>query len=240
MQKLLQTCDALNSQKMLCTIQKSPRLKQKWFFAFLIFLIISATRAVCQPFPEVHLEPFHQPTFESDYFRILHVDLNVGDTSAFHNHCTPILYLTVQGTEMWLQSVDMNQRSVELPSGWIGSDLYHSDSCFTHRIANIGESQLILRAVQLKRDITLPSLPDFEFSAAYSENGFKVAIISPGEFLAQRIPFWDVALLWDGVFYDPENEIISLGTPVNQTELSTFGFDNSSNPKIAVVRVERK
>ena len=61
--------------------------------------------------------------------------------------------------------------SVELPTGWIGHDIYSSDSCFAHRFGVTGKNSLQIIAVECLMPMNKPRL---SFSPIYESNGFTV------------------------------------------------------------------
>ena len=101
---------------------------------------------------QVHEEPFHKLVFENDWFRILQVDLEPGDTSAYHIHDQPIAYTCRKGGIIYLENLDGNSRSVELADDWIGSDSYDLAEPLIHRIANLGDTSFQLLAVEVREN----------------------------------------------------------------------------------------
>ncbi len=141
-------------------------------FLALIFIINQSVAA--QPtMIQVHDEPFHKVVYEGENYRIIHLEMEVGDTSQLHRHDTPILYLTANGAAMWLDVLGATPRLAELPDGWVGSDFYSDTASMVHRIAPDSGS-LNLIAFQKKaagRNIALEAAPAVD---RYVENGFTV------------------------------------------------------------------
>jgi len=138
------------------------------FLGFICSSIISA-----QPTIHVTEEPFHRPVFKSDSLTVIELFMEKGDTSLFHLHREPILYLTLNGATMWLNSPEGNSREVDLPTGWIGSDNYGVNNTFTHQIAVADGGPLHLIAI-LRNAGSDAQFPVEEDDIVYRENGFGV------------------------------------------------------------------
>jgi hypothetical protein len=63
-------------------------------FLFL-FLLVTAMRANAQDAVAVSKEPRHKNVFENDYVRVLDVRIAPGDTSLFHKHATPSVFISL-------------------------------------------------------------------------------------------------------------------------------------------------
>lgn len=102
--------------------------------------------------PLVHEEPHHVPVIENRNLRVLNVTAQPGDTTQFHIHKTRIAYFTIKGSIIWLEELNKEPRAVELPTGWIGSDLTYPENPFIHRFANLGDSEFQLLAIESLTD----------------------------------------------------------------------------------------
>jgi len=100
--------------------------------------------------PHVYEESHHELIYEDSLMRVLNVFAQKGDTTLFHIHCDPIVYITLHGTEVSLQQPNGIWKNVLLPTDWIGHDVYHIDSCFTHRFTVAGEGHLQILAIEAK------------------------------------------------------------------------------------------
>lgn len=142
-------------------------------FAAIIMWCVFSWKPLKAQYPDVHEEPFHVPVYEWDCLRFLSVRANPGDTTAYHVHRNPIVYLTIQGTEVWLDDVGSDPRTASLPDAWVGSDLYGPGDTLLHRFAVSGESSLKIVAVERLGDCAVtydkPTGEPF-----YKENGFSV------------------------------------------------------------------
>jgi len=113
------------------------------------------------------------PIYETDDMVLIHLQMNKGDTSLFHKHSTPILYIAIQGAEMWLDIPNGKQRIVSLPDYWIGSDHYSEEEPFIHRIYVLNEGPLNLIAVLRKHSEQSARKFSTE-NFTYTDNGFGV------------------------------------------------------------------
>ena|GEM_PF-6959609 len=145
-----------------------------WFGMTLYLLIMAQASAYAQiHFPDVHEEPFHRVIFENADFRMLHVQLNLGDTSAFHLHDTPIYYVNTHSCKMFLEDLS-GSKIVELPERWIGADLWSRERGLVHRISPLCENGLNLYAFQRKKQLLTEMQPYHKENALYARNGFEV------------------------------------------------------------------
>ena len=91
----------------------------------------------------VYEEPRHRLVFEKDDVRIISVNIPVGDTSMFHLHDVPTVYVAINGALMQNQNRgsewdDPNPEWIRKP----GEILYREDYLakpLNHRVKNIGE-----------------------------------------------------------------------------------------------------
>lgn len=147
-----------------------------YFILLSTFFSVSLLHAQDIATPMVHQEHFHTPVYQNDTIRVLNVCASPGDTTAFHRHCLPILYFTLNGTEVSLQEPLGEWQNVELPTNWCGHDTYWTDSCFTHRFSVVGKDSLQLIAVE---GLLEGVAPKFGFEPAYSGGGFSLFRILP-------------------------------------------------------------
>ncbi|MFT4770594.1 MAG: hypothetical protein ACI9CP_001164 [Cryomorphaceae bacterium] len=140
-------------------------------FLFVITVLQHSAFSQDSPYPFVHKEYFHEPIFENGQIRVLNVSASRGDTTAFHRHCYPILYITLKGTMVSLKEPSSKWKEVELPAGWIGHDLYQNDSCYVHRFAISGDGNLHIVAIEALEESEPISLG---FAPTYMDEGFSV------------------------------------------------------------------
>lgn len=143
----------------------------------LILSILYSGSAWTQEYIHVTKEPFHKPVFQNDSLTVIELKMQPGDTSLFHLHSEPILYLTLKGANMWLHSDDGNARVVELPDGWIGSDNYGVHNPFAHQIAVADSGPLHLIAI-LQFKASSGRTPVEDDDVIYRGDGFAVQLDS--------------------------------------------------------------
>jgi hypothetical protein len=101
----------------------------------------------------VYQEPRHRQVFVSGATRILHLQVHPGDTTLFHTHREPILYVTLQTTETRNQvlggdwSQPQNPFPFTAPPSGLMSVTTYAQQPVTHRLHNAGTSMLELIAV---------------------------------------------------------------------------------------------
>ncbi|MGC4036286.1 MAG: hypothetical protein QM764_10005 [Chitinophagaceae bacterium] len=88
----------------------------------------------------VSKEPRHHPVFANDKVRILNVLLPPGDTTLFHLHSTPSVFITLSKTKTGSQM--MNGQTVPLPAnfsvpGSISFENLSAPHTRTHRVWNV-------------------------------------------------------------------------------------------------------
>lgn len=110
----------------------------------LLFVVV-----LSQAQPLVHQEPHHVPIVETRYLRVLNVNAHRGDTTDYHVHKNDIAYATIKGSRLWLEEFNSEPRTMELPTGWFGSNITHTENPLIHRFANIGENDFQLIAVEI-------------------------------------------------------------------------------------------
>ncbi|MEM6260870.1 MAG: hypothetical protein AAGI38_00070 [Bacteroidota bacterium] len=96
----------------------------------------------------VHEEPYHQPVWQNEVFRLLEVFVPPGDTTAFHRHEHPICYIVLKGSKLFLQQPTQNGRTVTLPTGYAGTQGGSIDTPFIHRFANVGTQEVQIYALE--------------------------------------------------------------------------------------------
>ncbi|MEP1095261.1 MAG: hypothetical protein ABJG78_09135 [Cyclobacteriaceae bacterium] len=187
----------------------------KWASPILLFLTF-----ISYAQPLVHQEPHHIPVLESKHARVLNVVAMRGDTTQFHVHENDIAYFTVKGSNIWLQELNEEARMVNLPTGWVGSDLTHSETPLIHRFANVGENEFQLIAVEVLTD----KFRDRKFTVftepLYEDERFSIQIGKP-EVVVCEVP-------WVLLELSKAGEIIALDMLKKQQELELLKKDDSS------------
>lgn len=169
----------------------------------LLLVMVMHCAGICAQHPDVHEESFHTPVHSFGGLRYLRVEAQSGDTTALHFHRLPICYLTIAGTEVWLDETMNGSRTASLPTGWIGSDFYGRETPFLHRFAVTGDTPLLLIGVEKLGPIVHIPLP--EMSPIYEADGFLVFKMTLLEF-----SFWPQTeypgIVSEGILVAPSGE----------------------------------
>ena len=103
----------------------------------------------------VHQEPRHRMVFESHGVRILDVQIPPGDTTLFHTHSDPILYVTMSGATTRAQTLGGEWNGAPAPGpaasgpftlapssppGRMMSVTIYAERPLTHRVSNVGDT----------------------------------------------------------------------------------------------------
>ncbi len=113
-----------------------PRLASAGLLA--TFLVAPGLLAQ-SPVP-VYREPRHRLVWEEGPVRVLDVQIAPGDTTLFHIHDTPILYVRVAVSPVAVQvlGADWANDSSRFYPGAINSDTSYALKPVTHRVTNVG------------------------------------------------------------------------------------------------------
>ena len=99
----------------------------------------------------VEEEPRHHPVFTNDAVRILDVQIEAGDTTLFHTHAEPILYVAISASRIRSQALDGEWSRAParptMPVGTVTSNVRYADRPLTHRVDNVGDGLFRLIAV---------------------------------------------------------------------------------------------
>ena len=103
----------------------------------------------------VHQEPRHRMMFETHGIRVLDVQIPPGDTTLFHTHTEPILYVTMSGSTTRTQTLGGEWNGTPAPGpaasgpfklapssppGRMMSVTTYAERPLTHRVSNVGET----------------------------------------------------------------------------------------------------
>ena len=103
----------------------------------------------------VHEEPRHRLVFDSPGTRILDINVPPGDTTLFHTHSNPILYVNMSASQMRNQTLggewsrpDASQGATQQPAisqppprpGRMMSTTSYAQQPLTHRVNNVGQT----------------------------------------------------------------------------------------------------
>jgi hypothetical protein len=109
-----------------------------------VALLLTARALEPQSVP-VHQEPRHRLVFDSVRFRVLDVQIPPGDTTLFHTHETPVIYVTlsVSATDAqvvggaWSGTTARPMRRAD--PGAVRIDSSYALRAVTHRVTNVGD-----------------------------------------------------------------------------------------------------
>src|SRR5687767_9426223 len=131
----------------------------------------------------VHQEPRHHLVFDSPGTRILDVQIPPGDTTLFHTHSDPILYVTMSTSQTRSQSIGAEWSGTgaaaaaapasttpprvapSSPPGRMMSTTSYADKPQTHRVNNIGSSLFRLIGITNSSPGDPSATPSADFSA---------------------------------------------------------------------------
>lgn len=96
----------------------------------------------------VHEEPRHRLVFDSPLTKILDIQIPPGDTTLFHTHSDPILYVSISNSQMRNQTLGgewpvpgaAKPQAAEPRVGRMMSTTSYAVKPLTHRVNNIGQT----------------------------------------------------------------------------------------------------
>jgi hypothetical protein len=157
--------------------------KRSGFITVLLFYIAVATAQV-----QVSKEPRHKNVLENKYIRLLNVWLQPGDTTLFHIHSTPSVFLHFTNTVVCSQ---INGKEWVTAKNTQGNAWYRSfvNDTLVHRVSNcdtvpfhVTDVEIISSYDTLNKKNPLPFTLLFEnkkvFAYRLAENSFATGIIS--------------------------------------------------------------
>lgn len=97
---------------------------------------------------QVSKEPSHKKVLENKYFRLLDVWINPGDTSLFHVHSTPSLFLMLSNTDAGSQIIgnEWTKSRNEVGKTWYRSFV---NDTLVHRVSNFDTSLFHVTDIEL-------------------------------------------------------------------------------------------
>lgn len=131
----------------------------------LIAPLLNATSLLAQSAVPVHQEPRHRLAFEGMGFRVLDVQIPRGDTTRYHVHDTPILYVAISTTATDFQLIGGAWGGTKPGSdpdwapGDTDMDTTYAAKPVTHRVTNVGREPFRLIGVTTARRGTKGDAP---------------------------------------------------------------------------------
>lgn len=197
---------------------------------------------------QVSKEPHHKNVLENKYVRLLDVWIKPGDTTFFHIHSTPSLFL--EFTNSYAGSQIMGKEWTK-DRNVMGTTYYESfaNDTLIHRVANLDTSLFHVKDIELlssyNPNITIQPLPftvifDNEKAIAYNltQSSFDKTIINNSRpMIAELVEGKEV------IFYDVLNKKMSkilTGKHLYINPNSTFYFSTKENETINMVLFEIK
>ncbi len=196
--------------------------RKKWMHYFLKIFVLVSTSTVLSAQVPVKEEPRHKPVLENNYIRLLDVWLPPGDTTLFHIHFTPSLFVYLNQAKISSQIKGQGWVSDESVTGFAWFNPFSPDS-LVHRVCNadtivfhVNDIEILSpfsknNTAQLKA-LPFPVLIDNEKAFAYRLNDSGIR----NQTISNRGPL--VAVLVTG------EPVIFHNTKTNQTiEIKTGG-----------------
>ena len=221
-------------------------LKMKNILVFPAAMLLSLSMLTAQV--QVSKEPRHKKVLENKYIRLLDVWLQPGDTSLFHIHSTPSVFLIFTSATTVSQVKGGQWEKSESVSGTSWYRSFFQDTLI-HRVGNCGTTPFHVNDVEIlsswnKKDSLAP-LPFFILYNTEKAIAYKLMDFSfNGQIISDRGPM--IAELVEGdeiIFHDTKNKkstSIKNGKYLYIEPGSSFYFSAKENEKINLVLFEIK
>ncbi len=120
---------------------------------------VDAQESTQTKYPEavaIFEEPFHQPVYEQNLFKILDVHVPALATTKFHIHAEPVHYVLFQdslsieqlaGGEWSTPGADESNADLTRYLGMSSADIYSAENAKVHRVRNIGQQPFRILAI---------------------------------------------------------------------------------------------
>jgi hypothetical protein len=174
----------------------------------IVFLIALSSAARSQV--QVREEPRHKPVFQNQYLRLLDVWLPPGDTTMFHIHSTPSLFVVLSSTLTTTQIKGGTWKSDRSDAGKTWYRSFINDT-LVHRVANIDTVSFHVNDIEIlssfdslakKPALSLPVLIDTDRAIAYQ---LKAASLND-KVISGRGPFVAELISGNAAFHDDNNK----------------------------------
>lgn len=123
------------------------------YLSLLMLLATATSLADDRPVP-VYAEPRHRLVFDDQVMRVLNLLLPPGETTRFHTHDQPIVYITLSDARVRARSPGgdwvTDERPLE-PRGSVLTNINYLERPETHQVSNVGETDLHLVLVLNER-----------------------------------------------------------------------------------------
>lgn len=221
--------------------------KLKYKIAFFLSLLIFYSSVLTAQI-QVSKEPSHKKVLENKYIRLLDVWIKPGDTSLFHIHSTPSLFLMLSNTSAGSQIMGQEWTKSRNERGKTWYKSFINDTLI-HRVANFDTSLFHVTDIELlssyKPTIPIQPLPftilfDNEKAIAYklTQSSFDKKIISNRRpMIAQLVEGQEV--IYCDVSKKKSTSILT-GKYLYIKPKSSFYFTSKENENINMVLFEIK
>jgi hypothetical protein len=213
---------------------------------FSIILLFSSTLTAQVP---VSQEPLHRPALVNRYIRLLDVIVPAGDTTQFHIHQTPSLFVILSNnkTSSQIKGKDWIEDQSTAGTTWYRS---FSPDILIHRVANLDTSPFHANDIEIlssfdstntrRKPLQFPVLFENEKSVAYQlkkQDLNKIEIRGRGPLIAELVT-------GDGVFFYNMNtkhhEELRAGRFFYIEPLTSFYFTSNGSSAINMILFEIK
>ena len=129
-------------------------------------------------------EPRHHNVFENEYVRILDVHLGPGDTTLYHLHDTPSVFIIFTDTKLGSQLIGQQPQKGANVTGEVAYDSIHTPR--THRVWNEDRSWFHVMDIELtnrKQKGTVPVLKNPALKLLFNEQqviGYNIELMASG------------------------------------------------------------
>lgn len=158
----------------------------------LLFLVLILKLSNLSAQVPVHEEPRHHPVFQNEAIRILNVLLPPGDTSEYHVHTTPSLFIRLSGTVTGSQLQGGKATSGKSVAGTLLFENLAPPNIRTHRVWNADTDTFHVMDVEL----------------LFKDSGFAQSPLNSPDLKLEIDTPWVRAYrlnLWNGTDFIPEN-----------------------------------
>jgi hypothetical protein len=143
----------------------------------LLFVVLGPTAASAQRQVPVHVEPRHRVVHASDHLQVLDIRIQEGDTTLFHTHDAPMVYVTISPSTTDAQRLGGTWSGTVARTpppgreGGVSAVLSYAEAPVTHRVTNVGPSLfhligILARAAPVDDAATAEPLPGADEGAS--------------------------------------------------------------------------
>ena len=176
------------------------KLIVKKLYALSLTLFMSLDVPAQTAFLEVRNEPRHHLVFENEFVRILNVFVEPGDTTEYHRHNTPSVFIFFSTTKTGSQLYGSEPVTATFTAGTILFDSLNKERI--HRVWNMDTNWLHVIDAEIKIKTARQKMPDLaskQLVSLFKErmiNGYKLSLAAhePFQFPVNRAGYLLVSL----------------------------------------------